>query len=59
MPRVQRPPIKTDIGAEAVKLNVPLRAVMTWLAERLEGAEPELVDVTVMWLDVIADCRLA
>jgi hypothetical protein len=27
------------------------------LTQRLEGPEPEFVDVAVMWLDVIADCR--
>jgi hypothetical protein len=35
----------------------PLRRVVASLAERLERAEPEFVDVAVMWLDVIADFR--
>ena len=57
MARVQRPPIKADIGTETPPLHEPLRTVVTSLAERLERAEPELVDVTVMWLDVVADFR--
>lgn len=57
MARVQRPPIQADIGAEAMLLHELLRGVVTFLAKRLEGAEPELVDVAVMWLDVVADCR--
>jgi hypothetical protein len=57
MTRVQRPPIKADIGAETARLDEPLRRVVTWLAERLERAEPEFVDVAAMWLDVIADGR--
>src|SRR5262249_17242296 len=31
--------------------------VMTLLAQALKRAKPELVDVAVMWLDVIADRR--
>jgi hypothetical protein len=57
MTRVQRPPIQTDVGAEAVEFDEPLGGVVTFLAKRLEGAKPEFVDVAVMWLDVIADCR--
>jgi predicted metal-dependent HD superfamily phosphohydrolase len=40
-----------------VLLDEPLRGVVTFLAERVEGAEPEFVDVAVMWLNVIADRR--
>src|SRR5262245_22174022 len=58
MARVQRPPVQADIGAEAVHLDEPLRGVVTFLAERLERAEPEFVDVAMVRLDVIADrCR--
>ena len=57
MARVQRPAIQADIGAETACLHEPLRTVVTPLAERLERAEPELVDVAVMWLNVIADFR--
>jgi hypothetical protein len=57
MARVQWPAIKPDIGTETTRLDEPLRAVVTWLAERLERAEPEFVDVAAMRLDVIADCR--
>jgi hypothetical protein len=38
-------------------LDEPLRGVVLALAEALERTEPELVDVAVMWLDVIADFR--
>jgi hypothetical protein len=55
--RVQRPSIEANIGTETARLDKPLRTVVTPLAERLERAEPELVDVAVMWLDVIADFR--
>ena len=57
MAGVQRLPVQADIGAEPARLDEPLRGVVTGLAERLERAEPECVDVAVMWLDVIADCR--
>jgi len=57
MARVQRPPIKADIGAETVRLDKPLSAAMATLAEALERTKPEFVDVAVMWLDVIADFR--
>jgi hypothetical protein len=57
MPRVQRPPIQADIGAETVQLNEPLHAVVAALAQALERTEPELVDVAVMRLNVITDFR--
>jgi hypothetical protein len=58
MARVQRHAIKANIGAEAARLHKSLRAIVTSLAERLERAKPEFVDVAVMGLDVIADfCR--
>jgi hypothetical protein len=55
MARVQRPPIKTNIVAKPACLDKPLRGVVTSLAERLERAEPEFVDVAAMCLDVITD----
>jgi hypothetical protein len=55
--RVQRPTIETDIRAETARLDEPLRAVMTPLAERLKRAEPELVDIAPMRLDVITNRR--
>jgi hypothetical protein len=55
--RVQRPPIQPDIGTETVLLHERLRGVVTFLAKRLEGAKPELVDVAMMRLDMIADGR--
>jgi hypothetical protein len=57
MARVQRPPVQANVGAEAVDLDEPLRRVVTVLAERLKRAKPELVDIAMMWLDVVADCR--
>jgi len=56
---IERPPIKTNVGSEPAELDEPLRGVVTFLAKRLERAKPEFIDVAVMWLDVIADCRLA
>jgi hypothetical protein len=55
MARAQRPPIQADIGAETARLDEPLRTVVASLAERLERAEPEFVDVAAMCLDVITD----
>jgi hypothetical protein len=57
MARVQRPPIQADIGTETVLLYELLRGVVTLLAKRLKWAEPELIDVTMMRFDVIANCR--
>jgi len=57
VPRIDRPAIEANIRAETARLDEPLRAVVTWLAKRLERAEPELIDVAAMWLDVIADYR--
>ena len=55
--RVQRPTIKADIPPKTTQLDKTLRAVVTRFAERLEWAEPELIDVAVVRFDVIADCR--
>src|SRR6516165_5368639 len=57
MARVQRHAIKANIGAETVRLDKPLRGVVATLAQALERTKPEFVDVAMMWLDVIADCR--
>jgi hypothetical protein len=57
MTRIQGPPIKTNVGSEPAELDEPLRGVVTLLAKRLKRAEPELIDIAVMWLDVIADRR--
>ena len=40
-----------------MRLDKPLSAVVATLAEALERTKPEFVDVAVMRLDVIADCR--
>jgi hypothetical protein len=57
MARIERPPIKANIGAETARLDEPLSTVVAALAEALEGTKPEFVDVAAMWLDVIADFR--
>jgi predicted metal-dependent HD superfamily phosphohydrolase len=57
MARVQGPSIEADIGAETARLDVPLRTIVAVLAQALKRAKPELIDIAVMWLDVIADCR--
>jgi hypothetical protein len=57
MVRIEGPPIKANIPPETTQLDEPLRTVVTRFAERLEWAEPELVHVAAMRLDVIADCR--
>jgi hypothetical protein len=57
MPRIDRPPIKANIGAETACLDKPLGTVVATLAQALKRAEPEFVDIAVMWLDVIADFR--
>src|SRR5262245_49454966 len=58
MPRIERAPIQADIGAEAVRLDEPLRGVVAPLAQALECAKPEFVDVAMMRFDGIADfCR--
>ena len=55
---IQRPAIKANIRTETARLHKSLRAIVTSLAERLERAKPEFVDVAVMGVDVIADfCR--
>jgi hypothetical protein len=55
--RVQRPTIESDIRTKTARLDEPLRAVVTVLAERLEWTEPEPVDVAAMRLDMITDDR--
>jgi len=57
MAGVERPPIRADIGAKPARLGKPLRGVVTTFAKAHERAEPEFVDISMMWLDVIADCR--
>src|SRR5262249_36903856 len=58
MARVERQSVKANIRTIATRLDEALRAVMTLLAQALKRAKPELVDVAVMRLDVIADfCR--
>jgi hypothetical protein len=55
MARIERPAIRTDCRIIAALLNEPLRTVVARLAQRLELAEPEPIDVSAMRLDVIDD----
>src|SRR5262249_60737535 len=55
--RIERQAIEPKIGTETVQLDEPLCRIVTGLAKRLEGAEPEFVYVAVVRLDVIADRR--
>ena len=58
MARVERQSVKANIRTIATCLDEALRAVMTLLAQALKRAEPELVDVPFVRLNVIADrCR--
>ena len=54
---VERPAIEAHIRAKPAGLDKPLRRVVATFAEAHERAEPEFVDIAVMGLDVIADCR--
>jgi hypothetical protein len=59
MARIKWPAIKSDIGTIAVQLDVALGAVMTTLAQALKWPAPELVAITMVRLDMIANrCRL-
>jgi hypothetical protein len=57
MARVERPAIEAHIPAKAADLDKPLRGVVATFAEAHERAEPELVDVAVVRLNLIADYR--
>jgi hypothetical protein len=57
MERVERPAIEAHIGAKPTDLDKPLPGVVATFAEAHEGAEPEFVDVTMVRLNVVADCR--
>ncbi len=59
MPRIQRPAVEADVAPIAARLDVVLCRHVTVLAQRLQFAKPELVDVAAVRVDVIADrcCR--
>jgi hypothetical protein len=59
VPRIEWPAIGTHIRKISAQLDEPLRAVVARLAQRLELAEPEPIDVSAMRLDVVDDrsCR--
>jgi len=57
MPGIERPPIRADVETVAALLDQFLGAVMTRLARRLQLAEPELLDVAVVRLNVVTDGR--
>jgi hypothetical protein len=54
---IELPAIEANIGSEPVELNESLRAVVAVLAEAHERAEPELVKVAMVRLDVVGDLR--
>jgi hypothetical protein len=55
--RVKRVAVEPNVRAEAALLDEALPAVVALLAQALKLAEPELVEVTAMRFDVIADRR--
>lgn len=57
MIRIEWPAVEADVGAEAARLDEPLRGVVARLAQTLKRTEPEFVDVAAMRFDVIADFR--
>ena len=57
MARVERQSVKANIRTIATRLDEALRAVMTLLAQALKRAKPEVIDIAVMRLNVIADRR--
>jgi hypothetical protein len=57
MARVERPAIEANIRAKPAGLDKPLRRVVATFTEAHERAEPEFVDVAVVRLDVVANCR--
>jgi hypothetical protein len=57
MTRVHKPAIEVNIRAKPARLDKPLRRVVATLAKTHKWTEPEFVDVAVVRLDVIADCR--
>jgi hypothetical protein len=57
MARVERPAIEAHARAKPADLDKPLRGVVATFAEAYERAEPEFVDVAVVRLNVVADCR--
>jgi hypothetical protein len=53
--RVQRPTIESDIRTKTARLDEPLRAVVTVLAQAHERAEPEFIYVASVRLNMVAD----
>jgi len=57
MARVEWPAIAAHIRTKPADLDKPLRGVVATFAEAHERAEPEFVDIAVVRLNVVADCR--
>jgi hypothetical protein len=57
MPRIEWPAVEADIETIAVLLDLPLRDQMTIEAERVQLTGPELGNVALVRLNVIADYR--
>ncbi len=51
---VQWPPVQSNIGPEAARLDKSFRRIVAPLAQALKRIEPEFVDVAMVRLDMIA-----
>jgi hypothetical protein len=57
MAPIEWPAVESNIGTVPTDLDVALGAIVTPLAQRLKWPVPELVEIAMMRLDVIADRR--
>jgi hypothetical protein len=57
MARVHRPTINANIRTKPAQLDEPLRGVVAVFAQAYKRAEPELVDIAMVRLDMVADRR--
>jgi hypothetical protein len=57
MPWVDWPVVGADLSRVAARFFAFLGALVVQLAKRLKLAEEEFLLITLMWLDVVCDCR--
>ena len=57
MARIGRPAVQTYVSPIAALLDHFLGAIVTRLTQRLQPPQPELVDIAVVRLNVVADRR--
>ena len=57
MTRIERPAVQTYVSPIAALLDHFLGAIVTRLTQRLQPPQPELVDIAVVRLNVVADRR--